>query len=263
VGTPPKIHPEEVARAIERIVNRRVKVDRQGLADVHLDRLPDSPDSDPRDVLHYLRRFSGEDIPRWVLQADVCDALTLTNWLWWEDRRLELYFLTEGVRRRLPLSQLGAQVGVGKQGVRDRMDRLQALLRYDRPDEQLTRAARAAARTAERRRSVEDRWLTEHRHRLLTVIEDLVAEADRYELADEDREWIDELAIDARNDGFTRTIMPLLGLASDELRTAQAVVTLHRARPPHRVHTVLEHADTLRSSFAALGASTQAGKKPA
>jgi hypothetical protein len=257
------VHREEVARAIERIVNRRVKVDREGMADVHLDRLSDSPDSDPREVLHYLRKFSGGDVPRWVLQADVSDALTLNNWLWWEDRRLELYFLVQGRKRGLPLSQIGAQVGVGKQGVRDRIDRLEALLRYDRPDEKLTRAAREAARTVESRRSVEDRWLAEHRQGLLAVIKDVVAEADRYELADEDREWIDELAIDARNDGFTRTIMPLLGLASDELRTAPTVVTLRRSRPPQRVHTLLEHADTLRSSFAALGASNPNTGNPA
>ena len=33
------------------------------------------------------------------------------------------------------LSQLGAQVGVGKQGLLDRVDRLESLLRFDRPDE--------------------------------------------------------------------------------------------------------------------------------
>jgi hypothetical protein len=37
-------------------------------------------------VLQYLRKFSGNDTPRWVMQADVCDALNLNNWLWWEDR---------------------------------------------------------------------------------------------------------------------------------------------------------------------------------
>ena len=70
------------------IASRRAKVD-----DQNRDKLPDSPRSDPREVLDYLQRYSGRDIPRWVLQADVCDALTLNNWLWWEDRRRELQAL--------------------------------------------------------------------------------------------------------------------------------------------------------------------------
>ena len=65
-------------------------------------------------MLDYLRKFSGPDIPRWVLQAEVSDALTLNNWLWWEDRRRELFFLKAGRARGVFLSQLGAQVGVGK-----------------------------------------------------------------------------------------------------------------------------------------------------
>jgi len=88
VGTRPKVHQFEVERAIEMIAKRRKKVD-----DSNLDRLPDSACSDPREVLDYLRKFSGIDIPRWVLQADVSDALVLNNWLWWEDRRRELHFL--------------------------------------------------------------------------------------------------------------------------------------------------------------------------
>jgi hypothetical protein len=246
------VHRAEASSAIQRIAGRRRKVD-----DVHRDRLPDAPDSDPREVLHYLRQFSGRDIPRWVLQADVCDAITLNNWLWWEDRRNELHFLTEGRRRGLYLDQLGAQLGVGKQGVRDRIDRLQALLRYDRPDEKLARASRAAAREAETRRTAEDAWLEEHEPLLRTAITDLLTEADAQGLAGVDREWIDELAIDidaaSAGEGLARSIMPLIGLATDELRTAPAVISTRRTRPPHRVHAVLARADALRSQFAALG----------
>jgi len=82
------VHRTEVGRAIVMIARRRAKVD-----DRHRDLLPDLEDSDPREVLDYLRKFSGPDIPRWVLQAEVNDALTLNNWLWWEDRRRELFFL--------------------------------------------------------------------------------------------------------------------------------------------------------------------------
>ena len=76
------MHRHELGSAIERIARRRAKVD-----DRHREKLPDAPDSDPREVLDYLRQYSGPAIPLWVLQADVCDALTLNNWLWWEDRR--------------------------------------------------------------------------------------------------------------------------------------------------------------------------------
>ena len=134
----------------------------------HCSLLPDSEDSDPREVLDYLRKFSGPDIPLWVLQAEVSDALTLNSWLWWEDRRRELFFLKAGRARGMFLSQLGAQVGVGKQRLLDRVDRLEALLRFDRPDEKLSRAARQAARAADHRRLAETRWIDEHRAELRT-----------------------------------------------------------------------------------------------
>ena len=137
------VYRAEVARAIVMIARRRAKVD-----DRHRDLLSDSEDSDP---------------PRWVLQAEVSDALTLNYWLWWEDRRRELFFLEAGRARGVFLSQLGAQVGVGKQGLLDRVDRLEASLRFDRPDEKLTRAARQAARAADHRRLVETCWIDEHR----------------------------------------------------------------------------------------------------
>lgn len=232
------------------IAKRRAKVD-----DRNRELLPDSPDSDPREVLDYLRKYSGRDIPKWVLQADISDALTLNNWLWWEDRRRELHFLKAGRDRGLFLAQLGAQVGVGKQGVVDRIDRLEALLRYDRPDEKITRSSRRSDRQARERRPAEDAWLEAHRDELVTVITGLVDQADRYELEGEDREWIDQLAIDARDDDLTPATMVILGLAAAELRTAPTVLALDSTRP-HAVHTLLARADGLRSQFAELGAKT-------
>ena len=215
MGTRPMVHRAEVARTIVMIARRRAKVD-----DRHRDLLPDSEDSDPREVLDYLRKFSGPDIPLWVLQAEVSDALTLNSWLWWEDRRRELFFLKAGRARGMFLSQLGAQVGVGKQGLLDRVDRLEALLRFDRPDEKLSRAARQAARAADHRRLAETRW-------------------------------IDELRVDARDGALVPTTMVLLGLAAAELRTWKGVA-LGGSRA-HRVHAVLADADNVRSAFAALG----------
>jgi hypothetical protein len=229
------------------VANRRSKVD-----DPHRWRLPDSPDSDPREVLDYLRKFSGAAIPRWVLQADVCDALTLNNWLWWEDRRRELHFLRAGRDRGLFLSQLGAQVGVGKQGVLDRIDRLEALLRYDRPDEKITRAARRLDREARERAPDETAWVRAHQSELGELITALVAQADRLGVQGDDREWLDEVALDARDEDLRPATMVLLGLACAELRTAPAVLDLDSSRP-HTVHTLLARADRLRCAFGAVG----------
>ena len=241
----PKVHRSELGVAIVRIARRRDKVE-----DRHREKLPDSPESDPREVLDHLRKYSGPDIPRWVLQADVCDALTLNNWLWWEDRRRELHFLKAGRDRGLFLSQLGAQVGVGKQGVLDRIDRLEALLRYDRPDEKIARAARRAERERIERLPVEQAWLSARRNDLRAVITGLVDQADRFGV--EERDWVDELEIDGCDDDITSATMVILGLAAAELRTAPAVLGLDSSRP-YAVHTLLARADHLRSQFAELG----------
>jgi hypothetical protein len=204
--------------------------------------------------LDYLRKYSGPNIPRWVLQADVCDALTLNNWLWWEDRRRELHFLKAGRDRGLFLSQLGAQVGVGKQGVLDRIDRLEALLRYDRPDEKIARAARRGEREQRERLPVLEAWLAARRDDLRAVIVGLVDQADRFGL--EERDWVDELEIDGREDYLSPATMVILGLAAAEVRTAPAVLALDSSRP-YAVHSVLARAEGLRSQFAGLGAETR------
>jgi hypothetical protein len=250
VSTRPKVHRAELDRALVMITKRRARID-----DPYRELLPDALDCDPHEVLDYLRKYSGPSIPRWVLQADVCDALTLNNWLWWEDRRRELHFLKAGRDRGLFLTQLGAQVGVGKQGVLDRIDRLEALLRYDRPDEKIMRAARQSEREARQRRPVEDAWLAHQHDELLAVIAGLVGQADRYDLDDDDREWVDQLAIDARDDDLRPTTMVILGLAAAELRGAMPILELDNARPC-TVHGFLARADRLRSEFAGLGAKT-------
>lgn len=238
-----------MSRAILIIAKRRLKVD-----DPSRHHLPDAPDSDPREVLDYLQKYSGPTIPRWVLQADVCDALTLNNWLWWEDRRRELHFLTAGRDRGLFLTQIGVQVGVGKQGVIDRIDRLEALLRYDRPDEKISRAARQAERQTQERRPVEDAWLDAHRGELNRVICDLLAAAERLGLADEDREWLDELAVDGRAMVLNPATMVIIGLAAAEVRTSPFMLGLDSSRPC-AVHATLQRVERLRAQFAGLGAA--------
>lgn len=248
VATRPKVHRSEVALAIVRIASRRRKVD-----DRDREMLPDSPESDPREVLDYLQKHSGFNIPGWVLQAEVCDALILNNWLWWDDRRRELYFLKAGRERGILLSELGAQVGVGKQGLLDRIDRLEALLRFDRPDEKMTRDARRAESERTERLTVEQTWVAARQDELSQLISDVVEQANRF--AVKDREWIDELEIDRRDDDIGPTTMVILGLAVAELRTAPGVLSLDSTRP-YGVHTLLARADRLRRDFAQLGAST-------
>ncbi|MFC7344961.1 hypothetical protein [Saccharopolyspora griseoalba] len=244
MATPPRVHRAELAAALARISARRVKVD-----DPDREQLPDSPEADPREVLDYLQKHSGPHIPRWVLQAEVLDALTLLNWLWWQDQAREHYWLQAGRERGLFLAQLGAQRGIGKQGIRDRIDRGEALLLFHRPDEQLTREARRNATAARGRRGAELAWIAEHRVELHELISGLLAQADQHQLHDTQREWLDELAADARADDLTPATMVVLGLACAELRNAPGVLTLDSARQ-QTVHTLLAHADRLRSRFA-------------
>lgn len=91
----------------------------------------------------------------------------------------------------------------------------------------------------------------------MAVIDGLVAQAGRYRIDDDDREWIDEIAVDVREDDLTPSTMVILGLAAAELRTSPAVLALNSTRP-HGVHSVLSRADKLRSEFAELGNAASA-----
>lgn len=247
MDTRPKVTRFELDRCIGLIAARRSKAD-----DRNLELMPD----DPAGVLDYLRKYSGPDIPRHVRQADVLDALTLNNWLWWEDRRRELWALRQGKLLGHYLSTLGAQLGVRtRQGTADRIDRLEALLQFDRPDEKLTRAARREALLADAARDVELAWIRRHTGELREVVAGMVEAAERYELNDDEREWLDELVTDVQDDAFTPGLMAVLGMAASDLRTAPAVLALDGPRP-HKVHQVLAHAERLRTEFAELGKRT-------
>jgi hypothetical protein len=227
------------------IAKRRADID-----DPRREALPDSPDSDPREVVDYVRAHTGRNIPVWVQQADFCDALTINNWIWWEDRRRELYLLRGAVRSGLSLARIGAQVGVGKQGVKDRIDRLDALLRYDRPDEKLVRGERRKQQI-QGHHSPEVVWLERHRAELLAMLSEIVGQASDHKLSEAEREWIDELEVDARTSELSPATMVMLGLAVAELRTSSAVLSLPQGRS-HPIHEVLTRAERVRSSFADL-----------
>ncbi|MFG1913044.1 hypothetical protein [Kribbella sp. NPDC048928] len=251
MSTPPKTPREEVTRAIARIVQRRADVD-----DRNRDLLPDAPDAEPRDVLTYLMRYSGNNIPTRVKHADAKDALVLCNHLWWEQRRLEWHFLKAGVASGVFLAELGRLVGVGKQGAKDRLDRLTALLQHDEgPDEKYMRRRRREAHDGQHRTdqlSPEMLWLTTHWDEIVSVATGLDAEASRLNLDQEDRDWLDELMREVEEYNLSRQIITMLGIATADLRVADPVVALP-TRQPHRIHRLLAQADTLRSAFAKIG----------
>lgn len=251
----PRVPDAELSLTLQRVVNRRIKVDDPDRALLSDD--TENPQvSEVYVVLDYLQRHTR--VPRWVLQADVADALTLNNYLWWADRRRELTWLRAGVGRNLFLSQLGAQIGVGKQGVKDRIDRLEALLQFDRPDEQITREARQAVKAAAARRDTETAWVHDHAGELAAIAAGFTTTADRFELEDDGREWIDELATDARDKSFSPASVTVLSLAAEELRTAPAIVSLDGSRP-YQLHRWLQRADGLRVAFAGLGTGVGSG----
>lgn len=260
MATPPRVGTVECSRAIDIIAKRRTKVDDP---DRHL--LPDNPEEPQvREVLDYLAAHSSPArIPRWVLHADCHDALTLTTWLWWDDRRRERTWLRRSITEGLFLSEIAGHFGMSsRQGVRDRLDRLDALLRYDRPDEKLARSERRADLARRVVQDVEQAWITKHADELAELVETLDVQACRFGLtggandddsedAGSDRDWLDEAVKDARDGAWTPASMRVLGLAADEVATCPGVLALDSTRP-YGVHRVLERVAALRSEFAGL-----------
>lgn len=216
--------------------------------------------TDPRDVLDYLAARGVAGIPRWVAAADTADALVLHTWCWWDDRRREHRLLRSGRSLGLSLAELGAPLGITtRRGTQDRIDRLDALLRYDRPDEQLSRTARREAKARDARQV----WIDDHRNDVGAVLAGFLAQARRFldhvaphelEAAGDDPpsagagEWLDELAADYTGDAITPATLAVAGLAAAELRTTPAVLALD---PRHRLHTALREVDALRARLAA------------
>ena len=166
MATPPRVTRTEVDAALDRIVWRHDKVEhprRSGLSD------------DPAEVVEHLTRHSAT-LPQWVVMQDTLDALVLTTWLWWEDRRRERALLRRGLYVGLTHRELGTPLGITtRQGLRDRLDRLDALLAHDHPDEKLTRTARRDAALDDPRR----RWIAAHAGHIHAVLTRLLAQLDR------------------------------------------------------------------------------------
>jgi hypothetical protein len=209
-------------------------------------------------VLEYLTRYS-IGLPRWVAAADTLDALVLTTWLWWEDRRRERALLRRGMSLGLTHTELGRPLGITtRQGLRDRLDRLDALLAFDRPDEQLTRDTRREARRSDPRQA----WLDDHREQVHQVLTTLLAQAARIAPADtasgkephacgiedpHEEGWLAELRADVDELNISPATLSILGLVLGPLR-----ITAHRAdlAGSHGLHRAIRACDALRADMA-------------
>jgi hypothetical protein len=251
----------EVDAAIARIHRRHADIDdprRSALSD------------DPAEVLEYLTRNSTL-LPQYVIGADTLDGLVLHTWLWWQDRRRERALLRRGEQAGLYLREMGGPLGVHThQGVRARLDRLNALLAYERPDEHLSRELRRIdARAGER-----DTWGATHGPRVRRVIERLLTQLSRVpELAPalvpsadspppgesstepsvaaasalaEAAEWIVELRADQEKNSYSPATLGVLGLALAPLRLA---ITSMQLEPSHGMWRAIREADVLRSAL--------------
>ncbi|WP_367139712.1 hypothetical protein [Saccharothrix sp. HUAS TT1] len=253
-------------------------------------------------MLRYMRMHASPRIPDWVLRAEAAYAHPLINRLWWEDQIETLDWMRTGQRRGMFLSEIAHATGMrSREGARQRMDRLEALLQFARPyldgvlvyrlpaepkPWQRSRPpidvdALAERRRIERATAVERRWVEAHHDELVALSKAFTEEADRYGLLpardavfdevtgdvveDEDdgeRYHIDQLAADVRNEDVTPGSVARLGLAVTELRTAPKVLELDVPRPTLPVFDVLRRADRLRKDFADLGHLNPPEKRP-
>lgn len=264
----------ELDAATARIVRRHLKVEDAGLGSVDVDK--------PTDLLGYIHRQTSvhvhgtasarTPIPRWVVQADVTDGLVLHSWDRAEAVRRERDLLRDGVALGIPLSQLGAPLGLGsrvrsergnrRQGVQDRLDRLEALLRYDRPDAKITRAARrvareAAARSAAGEQDPQAAWLRANSSWISQVAAALLA---LEPLADDEAaEMLVEVRHDWSDGAWTPGSLVWLGMAAQALRVSSFVEKstgtvryVADLGATHRAHRAIKAVEDLRAAFTQL-----------
>lgn len=250
MSTPPRISAAERDAAIARIDRRHARIDDPRRSELG---------TEARNVIRFVLERGAAGVPQWVRAADQADALVLWTWCWWEDRRTERQLLRQGLSAGLSLADVGAPLGIGtRQGTQDRLDRLDALLKYDRPDEQLTRDARRQARA----RDVRQVWIDEHRDEVRAVLLALLIQSRRVlggAESDEDRaddggwephparEWLDEVSADYTDDILTPATFAAAGLAVAELRASDQVRGLDLR---HRVHGALRALDVVRARMA-------------
>lgn len=246
MSTPPRITALERDAAISRIDRRHRRIDDPRRSELG---------TEPREVIAFVLDRGPAGVPRWIAAADHLDAIVLTTWCWWEDRRTERRLLKQALLLGTSLAELGAPLGIrSRQGMRDRLDRLDALLVHDRPDEQLTRTARRDLA----RRDGRQEWITAHHDEIRALLAALHAQTIRVlgttsntAQPDEDdvRGWLDELDADYHDDTLTPATLAVAGLAARELRELPAVRELDQRHP---LPALLRSVDHLRARLAAI-----------
>jgi hypothetical protein len=209
--------------------------------------------TEPAEVLGYLRRRWAAGTGRATAVDDVWDELTLSAAVHWAEVERERALLRRARHLGLSLSELGAHFGIRtRQGMRDHLDRLDALVETGTPDEQHTRDTRREARA----RPADQRWLDTHHDDMTTTISQLVEQLDRIDLSPtaadnaetdgHEAEWVDELRLETQRGELTTGTMGVLSLALGELRVHPTVRDLDRG---HGLHRALRAAERLRARY--------------
>ena len=241
--------------------------------------------TEPREVLAYLR-WRHAQLPVKLTRTIARDQLILSAWIYWDERRRERELLHRTLRDGKPLAEVGAFLGIRtRQGVRDYLDRLDALLaehhrsvtttrtpaigdgatdplqrhgtrsRAQRgADEHATRAGRAAARLKPTREA----WIERHHDRIAAVVRGVLDQSARLGItphqSDDDElpdlgdylAWLDE---DLAGGEFDHGSFGSLGLVLGDLRTHPS---LDELAANHGIHQAIREADRLRADYADL-----------
>jgi len=203
----------------------------------------------------------------------------LCNWSWWDDRRRERTLLRRGLRLGLTLAELGNPLGISTpQGLRDRLDRLDALFAHHNPDEKLSRETRRVANAKDPRQH----WINANEPRVRATLTALLAQLERVEKlhlggssptttgspesidggppapvdhdldldvdpdTDEPDEWIDELRVEAISETLTPATLSLIGLALPEVQRSASKAALATS---HGLNRAIKQAHRLRADY--------------
>lgn len=207
--------PTDVADLVRGIARRRERVD-----DSRRDQIPSPDAAEPADVLLFLRQSPAAN--RAVRALDHLAGLGLGNALWWQDRVAERAALRFGLRMGRPRDVLRRQIGASYaikrgQGVQDRADRLASLTARGRPDEKQERGMRHSNR---RTSAPNHSWVTENRAVLRCVASSMLQSAVDLQIPEGERDWLDLLAADRKDDELTATSLVTLAYAANEIQDA-------------------------------------------
>lgn len=228
MATPPRVHRTQLENALTRIAKRRAKIDDERFSSIDCE--------SPGQVLDYIRR-NPTRYP-WVAQRDIDDGLVLWVWQWWESQRQLYALLSRGREHGVPYKQMGMPLGLGlnarkgntkvrnqRQGVLDRLDRLEALLkRGGTPNAELSREARRLERKAAPGGDPDLAWLVRHHATIVWIADELAAI--KSFAGDEAYSWLVEVLNDRRVDEWSPGSLTCMKLFVEELRAQDNVFAL-------------------------------------